>query len=130
MPANRMKAAVGSTLNVIGRSSAMVSAGPSPGRTPIAVPSVVPTRHHMRYCGVRATAKPFINWESASISSSQQVFDEAGADVDAQRLREAEVGNQRQNEADRRVAKHTSASEPVRDQHEHDRGCGGEAEGL
>ena len=58
MPANRMKAAVGSTLKVIGSSSAMVSAGPRPGSTPIAVPSVVPTRHHIRLIGVSATAKP------------------------------------------------------------------------
>ena len=32
MPANMMKAAVGSTLKVIGSSSATVSAGPEPGQ--------------------------------------------------------------------------------------------------
>src|SRR5262245_54363500 len=98
MPANRMKAEVGSTLNVMGRRSAMVSAGPSPGNTPIAVPSVVPTRHQSRFCGVRATAKPFMSWEKTSMSAPrlepeqvvERVFENAGADVDAERLRKAE----------------------------------------
>src|SRR6185369_12273105 len=92
MPAKRMKAAVGSTLKVIGSSSAMVSAGPSPGRTPIAVPSVVPTRHHIRLVGVSAIAKPLRSCENASMSgvspdpqhALDRVLDQPCADIDAE----------------------------------------------
>src|SRR6476646_9588552 len=114
MPANRMKAAVGSTLNVIGRSSAIVSAGPSPGRTPIAVPSVVPTRHHIRLIGVSATAKPLRSCEKASMSAAlgtyhpfDRVLDQPGSDIDAARL----------------------GAEPARHAYEQDHRCDGEPGG-
>ena len=42
MPANMINAPVGSIFEVTGRSNATVNAGPIPGRTPIAVPSVTP----------------------------------------------------------------------------------------
>src|SRR5262245_53880137 len=114
MPANRMKAAVGSTLKVIGKSSAMVSAGPRPGSTPIAVPSVVPSRHHSRLVGVSATAKPFASCESVSMARSaprqeradatlEQLLDHARANIDAERLGEPEIGQDRHHEADRGV---------------------------
>ena len=41
-----------------GSSSATVSAGPMPGSTPTAVPSVVPASPHSRLAGVSATANP------------------------------------------------------------------------
>ena len=41
-----MNALIGSRLKVTGSSTATVSAGPIPGSTPIAVPSVVPTSAH------------------------------------------------------------------------------------
>src|SRR5215813_4890808 len=115
MPAKRMKAAVGSTLKVIGKRSAMVNAGPRPGSTPMAVPSVVPTRHHTRFIGVSATAKPLSNCEKASISGAlpepQQgehpfdpVLDQACADIDAERLGETEIGGQRECRRDQRIA--------------------------
>ena len=44
MPPNMMKALVGSRLKVTGNRTATVNAGPIPGSTPIAVPSVVPTQ--------------------------------------------------------------------------------------
>ena len=94
----------------------MVSAGPRPGSTPIAVPSVVPTRHHIRLIGVKATAKPWASWLSVSMASASDqsammasmaafsmVLDEAGADVDAERLGEAEIGGERQDQ--RRAAR-------------------------
>src|SRR6266851_5076405 len=107
-----MKAAVGSTLKVIGSSSAMVSAGPSPGRTPIAVPSVVPTRHHTRLAGVSATAKPLRSCEKASMSrplldaedAFDRVLDQSGADIDAERLGKTEISHQREGGSDRGVA--------------------------
>ena len=44
MPANMMKAPAGSSkLNVIGSSSAIVSAGPIPGSTPTNVPISTPS---------------------------------------------------------------------------------------
>src|SRR5215211_6130067 len=121
MPANRMKAEVGSTLKVIGSSSAMVSAGPKPGSTPIAVPSVVPTRHHIRLIGVSATAKPLINCAKASISLArhseqafQEVFDDTGADIDSQRLGKTEIGDECKSCADQRIARDAPGAEPAR----------------
>ena len=59
MPANRMNAPTGSSkLNVIGSSSAIVSAGPIPGSTPTSVPSVTPAAASSRFCGDRTAAKP------------------------------------------------------------------------
>src|SRR5260221_9225312 len=118
MPAKRMNAAVGSTLKVIGKSSAMVTAGPRPGRTAIAVPSVVPTRHHRRFIGVSATAKPLRSCEKASISATlhaDQPFDrgleQAGTDIDAECRGEAEVGDQRESRADQGIADDRLAAE-------------------
>src|SRR6266508_6749188 len=107
-----MNAAVGSTLKVIGSRSAMVSAGPSPGSTPIAVPSVVPTRHHIRLTGVSAMAKPSRSCEKASMSRTlpdaedalDRVLDQTGPDVDAERLRKAEIGHQCEGCSDRGIA--------------------------
>src|SRR5215510_4906987 len=145
MPANRMKAAVGSTLKVIGSNSAMVSAGPSPGSTPIAVPSVVPTRHHIRFIGVTATAKPLSSWEKASMARTflrtlrtlpeaedalDRALDDAGADIDAEGLCEAEIGDQREGRADRRVAQDRLRAEAARHADEQDDRCDGEAGGA
>src|ERR1700752_2217461 len=99
----------------------MVNAGPSPGSTPMAVPSVVPTRHHMRLVGEKATENPCARWPSVSMASGPQhaddrvddgvqpVFDEAGADVDAERPGEAEIGGKRQNKAEQHVTQRMSA---------------------
>src|ERR1700730_8492213 len=121
MPAKRMNAAVGSTLKVIGKSSAMVSAGPRPGRTPIAVPNVVPTRHHRRFIGVSATAKPLRSCEKASMSTAlhaDQPFDRAlertRADIDAERDGEAEIGDEGERRADQGVAHDRFGAEAAR----------------
>jgi hypothetical protein len=58
MPPNMMNALMGSRPNVTGNSTATVSAGPMPGNTPIAVPSVVPSSAHSRFCAVSAFTKP------------------------------------------------------------------------
>src|SRR5262245_2153266 len=135
MPANKMKAEVGSTLNVMGKRSAMVSAGPSPGNTPIAVPSVVPTRHHSRFCGVSATAKPFASWDRTSISAPrlepeqavERVLEDAGADVDAQRLGKAEIGDKRKRCTDPGIAQDRLRAEAARDADEQHDGRNREA---
>src|SRR5262245_61538480 len=133
MPANRMNAAVGSTLKVIGSKSAMVSAGPNPGSTPMAVPSVVPTRHHKRFIGVSATAKPLRSWEKASMSRAlrqperalDRALDNAGADIDAERLREAEIGDEREGGADCGIAQDRLGAEAARHADEQDDGSNG-----
>src|SRR5262249_28682509 len=121
MPAKIMNAAVGSTLKVIGKSSAMVSAGPRPGRTPIAVPSVVPTRHHRRFIGVSATAKPLRSWERASMSTAlhadhpfDRALEQSGTDVDAERGCEAEIGDEGESRADQGVAHDRLGAEAAR----------------
>ena len=53
-----MKAASGVSVLVTGRSSAMVSAGPMPGRMPTSVPSVTPTKAQPRLASVSAVEKP------------------------------------------------------------------------
>ena len=55
MPANMMKAVVGSSTYVIGSSSATVIAGPMPGSTPTAVPSRTPNSANSRLSGVIAS---------------------------------------------------------------------------
>src|SRR5262249_41973635 len=133
MPAKRMNAAVGSTLKVIGKSSAMVSAGPRPGRTPIAVPSVVPTRHHTRFIGVSATEKPLRSCEKASTSAAlhadhafDRALEPAGTDIDAERGGEAEIGDEGESRADQGVAHDRIGAEAARHADEQDDRSDGE----
>src|SRR4249920_2134530 len=72
MPANMISAPVGSRLAVAGNSRAIVSAGPTPGRTPIAVPSVTPTKPHSRFLSVSATAKPDISALNVSMLAAPE----------------------------------------------------------
>src|ERR1051325_3690277 len=58
MPASMMSAPVGSTLKVSGSSMAMVAIGPTPGSTPIRVPTRQPRKHSARFMGDNAVAKP------------------------------------------------------------------------
>ena len=53
-----MMAPVGLIWNVRGMSIATPATGPTPGRTPISVPSIDPRKANRRLCGVRATEKP------------------------------------------------------------------------
>ncbi len=73
MPANRISAPVGSRVNVIGSSSATVSAGPMPGSTPTSVPIVTPIRARSRLVGVSASPNPVISWEKESIAQNPQI---------------------------------------------------------
>src|SRR5262245_28441876 len=77
----------GSILNVSGNNSAMVAAGPSPGRIPTIVPSRQPMKHQRRLAGCNATANPCSNPEAISISESEQ----AGGEIDAERYREYQM---------------------------------------
>src|SRR5262245_42743150 len=78
-----MKAAVGSRWDVRGSRSAMVSAGPMPGRMPVAVPSVTPSNAQPRLARVRAVAKPWSRAFSVCMaaSSRSEPLDPAGQDA-------------------------------------------------
>src|ERR671912_1708939 len=101
MPANMMMEPAGSSLNVIGRSRATVSAGPMPGRTPTAVPRKTPISANSSFEGSRATRKP---WPSAAKASmvrpSQQPFERALRQRQRQQLRKGEVDEETEPEAD------------------------------
>ncbi len=72
MPANRMNAPTGSEkLNVIGSSSATVSAGPMPGSTPTSVPSVTPAAASSRFWTDRTLAKPSSRLAAITSSTAQ-----------------------------------------------------------
>ena len=64
-----MKAGIGSSAKVTGSSSATVSAGPMPGRTPTSVPRKTPSRAQSRFSGVRATLNPSIRLLKESIET-------------------------------------------------------------
>src|SRR5262249_14258172 len=91
--------------------------------TPIAVPSVVPTRHQSRFCAVSATAKPFASWDKTSMSAPrlepeqavERVLENAGADINAERLGKAEIGDQRKRRADAGIAQDRLGAEAARD---------------
>src|SRR6476661_1039569 len=80
MPANRISAPVGSRVNVIGSSSATVSAGPMPGSTPTRVPRVTPISARNRLVGVNASLNPVISWEKESISEPPDAGRQGDAD--------------------------------------------------
>src|SRR5688572_29398332 len=101
MPANRIRAPVGSTVAVAGSSSAMVSAGPTPGSTPMAVPSVTPSRPSSRFLMLSATAKPLMSAVNVSMSGFQH--QPAGRQVQAQAAREQQEHQHRKRDGDRDV---------------------------
>src|SRR3954471_12883753 len=68
MPASMISAAVGGRWKVIGSSMAMVATGPMPGRTPISVPTMQPTRAYSRFWKLSATLSPSVRLFSRSIS--------------------------------------------------------------
>src|SRR5829696_7564025 len=72
MPASMMSAPVGSTFSVSGISMAMVAIGPTPGSTPISVPTRQPMKASARFIGVRAVAKPSAKLARKSTSIAQQ----------------------------------------------------------
>src|SRR6185503_17080499 len=72
MPASMMSAPVGSTLSVSGISIAMVAIGPTPGSTPISVPTRQPTKPRNRFIGESAVAKPRPRLLNSSISVTEQ----------------------------------------------------------
>jgi hypothetical protein len=62
-----ISADAGETVNVIGSSKAIASAGPIPGRTPTKVPRNVPSNPNPILTGVIAAIKPLIKESRLSI---------------------------------------------------------------
>src|SRR3712207_418761 len=107
-----MKAPVALTVKVIGSSSAMVSAGPMPGSTPIAVPRKQPSSAQPRLVSDNAWLKPRARPEMASMPNlpwrvrrvaswrrpEHQPLDDARADVHPEQLHEERIGTERDDE--------------------------------
>src|SRR4029078_11878574 len=73
MPASMMSAATGLRLKVIGSSIAMVATGPTPGSTPIIVPSRTPISAYSRWIGLTATPKPSTRlWKRSMRASAER----------------------------------------------------------
>src|SRR5574341_1309302 len=118
MPANMMSAPVGSSLVVSGSSIATVSAGPTPGSTPMNVPSVTPMKHHSRFAGAAATANPERSALIASMAldprPAQDRLEPARRQADVQELGEEKEHREREHQADGEVARDAAAAEAAR----------------
>src|SRR6185369_5423398 len=126
MPPNMMNAAMGSSPNVTGSSTATVSAGPIPGSTPIAVPSVVPINAHPRFASVSAPAKPpSSEWSvvmrarqrrNEAPRSSEPAREHAGRQRQLEHLRKHEIRGGGNRDRARRVAHGPALVERARDE--------------
>src|SRR5688572_1644210 len=116
MPASMMMPPAGSILKVSGSSSAMVAAGPRPGRMPTTVPRKQPTKHQNRFVGCSATENPCSNPPNTSMSEPEH----AGGQRDAQRKRERQIEAERRHHRgharhDRRLSEHEGDDEEGED---------------
>src|SRR3712207_4044860 len=121
MPANMMIEPAGSSLKVIGRSNATVSAGPMPGSTPTAVPRRTPIRANIRFAGWMATARPLAREVKASMAASEQAFERPCRQGQGQELGEEYVDDEGDHCTDNEIGDEGPAPEGRR--------CGGEQEG-
>src|SRR5262245_1042437 len=113
-----ISAPVGSRFAVAGSSNAIVNAGPTPGSTPIAVPSVTPRNPHARFFRVSATAKPDSNALNVSMLAPPE---RTPRQTQAKTEREYEEHDGGENDRDDRVAHDPLAAEAARDEHEQHR---------
>src|SRR4051812_11040399 len=112
-----MNAAVGGSENVIGSSSATVSAGPIPGSTPTSVPSVTPAAASSRFSGVRTSAKPSIR---LAAKTSKSDAPRPGRQLHVEPFAERVAGDDAEAEADDHVAHRlVGAEQPRREPYEH-----------
>src|SRR5687767_7686525 len=114
MPANMMIEPVGSSLNVTGSSSATVSEGLMPGRMPTSVPSSTPMAANMRFPGWMATSSPWPSAANSSMTSGHQPLEGSGRQTERQRLREEQVDQRGEDEADRQRLRRQRLPEPAR----------------
>src|SRR5260370_10460471 len=99
MPASMIIAPAGFIRNVSGSSIAIVAGGPSPGMIPTTVPSTTPTKHHSRFAGCSATAKPCIRPETISTLGKRNAEREREQDVERRCARERHAGGNPQRPA-------------------------------
>src|SRR5918998_5864343 len=85
MPASMMSAPTGSSPKVIGSSMAMVAIGPTPGSTPISVPTRTPRKQSAKLVREKATPKPRARLEKMSAMAAPSDMDVAGDDEDRDR---------------------------------------------
>src|SRR5687767_12413736 len=115
MPPNMMNALSGSSVKVTGSSNATVKAGPMPGRTPTAVPSVTPANAHKRCGTVSAARKPSARACSVSmriykvcvicaICGLHPARQHTGRQRDLQHARKYHIGANREKDGGDRVA--------------------------
>src|SRR5512145_2837472 len=103
MPASMMSAPVGSTFRVSGISIAIVAMGPTPGSTPISVPTRQPTKPRKRLVGESAVAKP----RARLLKSSMSVTHQPGSQGDGKPervLEESDAEKRHQHPVDERLA--------------------------
>src|SRR5687768_16044588 len=82
MPASMMSAPTGSSPKVMGRSMAMVAIGPTPGNTPMSVPTSTPRKQSAKFCRENATLKPRARLVMMSAMAPPSDVDDAGKDED------------------------------------------------
>src|SRR5687768_4446159 len=101
MPASMIRADTGGSAYVAGSSIAMVATGPTPGSTPIRVPSTQPTKAYSRLMGVKATPKPRVRLLIRSmVSATRSTADDEGRphrELQVQQLHEGQVADDRQH---------------------------------
>ena len=72
MPASMISAPTGGNPKVIGSNMAIVATGPTPGKTPISVPTSAPMRQNNMFIGESATEKPCARLRKRSIARPPQ----------------------------------------------------------
>src|SRR5690349_3637184 len=94
-------APVGSRRIVSGRSIAIVAEGPSPGRTPITVPSTTPSTHMPSAPGVVATWNPCIKPPRMSMALAARSEEEAPGKAQLEEVGEDPVEERGAEDRDR-----------------------------
>src|SRR5438477_4179444 len=102
MPASMISADSGLRLKVIGSSMAMVATGPMPGRTPIRVPRMQPTKAYKRFCSVSATPKPIHRLAKTSMRAPLAVGRRPERERQRQALHEHQPGEEDQDHVEDR----------------------------
>src|SRR5215510_6953289 len=92
MPASMIRAPTGGSPKVLGSSMAMVATEPTPGSTPINVPTSAPMRQNTRFHGVAATEKP-----SARLARRSCMTDSLGSEPRPQLEREIQQVDEQQH---------------------------------
>src|SRR5215217_7315431 len=96
-----IRAPTGSSPKVIGKRMAMVAIGPTPGSTPISVPTMQPRKHRARFWRERATERPSPRLLMISDIAPSDVDRGAGDDRDRLVQRIAEQADAERGHDDR-----------------------------